>query len=33
MTDGISKIASYLGIGADVFKGKQKAISGNQKTF
>lgn len=33
MTDAISKIASYLGIGADVFKGKQKASSGNQKSF
>ena len=33
MTDGISKIASYLGIGADVFKGKQKASSANQKSL
>ena len=33
MTDGISKIASYLGIGADVYKGKQKASSGNKKSF
>jgi len=27
VTDGITKIASYLGIGADVFKGKQKTIT------
>ncbi len=30
MTDGISKIASYLGIGADVFKGKQKSSNQNK---
>lgn len=33
MTDGISKIASYLGIGADVYKGKQKESSKNKKSF
>lgn len=33
MTDGISKIASYLGIGADVYKGKQKATNGNTNSY
>lgn len=32
ISDAISKIGSWLGIGADVFKGKQKVTTQNQQT-